>query len=670
MVSPSIPGRQADDEAGVALAAGPVVAAKAATAAKADSPPPPPKKKVANWWQFFRDTYLIFDRRTLGVARLFLGVFLIFDLLRRTPDWLDMFSDKGVLPAMVILNRPQANGFSILHGFTHAWELWALWGVIMFTYVMLLVGWRTKIWQVLALFWVTGMNGRVLLIENGGYVVHNLLLLWTMFLPLGDRFSVDSLRASMKRRREASEADLNDRTDIIEPYRLTQHTTIIGLILCFQVGAIYYFNVIHKTGPAWHNGTAVHFVMYVDRMVNPLVGFARTLIPFPLFLIMTKMVMTFEAAIPLCLFSPLAKPWARRAIIFMMILLHVGFGSTFVLGPFAWALCIFSTLLFTRDDWEVAYRTMRKPAREVTVLFDPSSAATLFFCRLLARMDRFELVWFDASPGIAHRFAVRDMAGKVHSGHQGVTAIVNALPSGAGFAFWFRLPLLRSLVDGVLSAMEGKLSNRFGMRVPRTLVLGADTSPARRHLGWVTSTFSQLLALAFFVGALNQAAVELWVIKRRWKVPQPEVTRVFSHKMRFLQGWFMFSPNPVMDDGTIIVDAVTKDGRHVDPFWRKVPNFDLTHAKSFGYNQIWSDYFNRMHLAGNRNYRDAMIEYMRRLPERTGNPNDELVSGEVYWVKDMNPKWRQRDSWNYQRELLFSWDDKGKRTDAKDKPDS
>jgi hypothetical protein len=75
-----------------------------------------------------------------------------------------------------------------------------------------------------------------------------------------------------------------------------------------------------------------------------------------------------------------------------------------------------------------------------------------------------------------------------------------------------------------------------------------------------------------------------------------------------------------------------------------------------------------MHLAGNRNYRDAMIDYMRRLPKRTGNPNDELVSGEVYWVKDMNPKWRTTKSWNYQRELLFSFDAEGKRTDAKDKP--
>jgi hypothetical protein len=114
-----------------------------------------------------------------------------------------------------------------------------------------------------------------------------------------------------------------------------------------------------------------------------------------------------------------------------------------------------------------------------------------------------------------------------------------------------------------------------------------------------------------------------------------------------------------MDDGTIVVEAVTKSGRSVDPFWNEAPNFDLIHVKSFRYNQIWSDYFNRMHFAQNRNYQDAMVDYMRRLPERTGDPSDELESGSVYWVSDMNPKWKTRTSWNEKRELLFTFGSEG-----------
>ena len=66
-----------------------------------------------------------------------------------------------------------------------------------------------------------------------------------------------------------------------------------------------------------------------------------------------------------------------------------------------------------------------------------------------------------------------------------------------------------------------------------------------------------------------------------------------------------------------------------------------------------------MHLGHNRAYRDAMVDYMRRLPERTGNPNDRIVSGEVYWIKDMNPKWGTRESYDQRKELLFTFDETG-----------
>src|SRR6476469_104393 len=81
------------------------------------------------------------------------------------------------------------------------------------TFFCLLIGYKTRAMQLLAIVLVTGMHGRLLLAENGSYTAQNLLLLWTCFLPLGDRFSLDAMLASMKRRREASSAELNDRSD-------------------------------------------------------------------------------------------------------------------------------------------------------------------------------------------------------------------------------------------------------------------------------------------------------------------------------------------------------------------------------------------------------------------------------------------------------------------------
>ncbi len=147
------------------------------------------------------------------------------------------------------------------------------------TFTCLLIGYRTRAAQLLALFLVTGMNIRVPAIENGGYVVQNILLTWTCFLPLGDRFSIDALLASLKRRREATEDELNDRSAVLSPEQQAPHVTLLGLVLIVQLSAIYFFNVIHKTGPAWKNGTAVHYVLYVDRMATPLIAQVRDHLP-------------------------------------------------------------------------------------------------------------------------------------------------------------------------------------------------------------------------------------------------------------------------------------------------------------------------------------------------------------------------------------------------------
>ncbi|WP_438026838.1 hypothetical protein [Sorangium sp. So ce233] len=618
---------------------------------------PAPRPPGPSMWDILRDSFFTFDRRTLGFTRILLGFFLIGDLFRRSWAWSDMFADIGVLPNHVNLWRPQGSGnFSLVNAFSTPGELWVLWVVIFATYVCLLIGWKTKLMQVLSLVFVTSMNGRVLLIENGGYVVHNLLLLWTCFLPMGDRFSLDALLASMKRSRERTAADLNDRTTIDDPLKPDSHVTVLGPVLLIQIAAIYFFNVVHKTGPAWKNGTAIHYVLYVDRMVTPIVADIREYAPKFLILFMTKMVIAFEAAIPVCLLSPVGRAWARRLTMVMMNVLHIGFGMTFVLGPFAWALCVMSTLLFGREDWEIAARTMRRGHRARVVLFDPRSPGAVLACRVLKRMDRFGLLAFEASSSAAHGLSVRRPDGALSAGADALADIVAAIPLGPAVAWAIRLPGVRGAVTAAMAAAHRRsLGRALGARIPERSEVAPPPAPLRLWGRTALGALREIGVLVMFVGAVNQAAVELWVIKNRWKVPHPEPTRVLAQKLRFLQGWFMFSPNPVMDDGTIVVDAVTVDGRHINPFTGEPPNFDLLHAKSFAYTQIWCDYFARIKLPANTAYRDAMKEYMYRYPERTGRPEDAIVSGDVYWVKDWNPKWGSTQSYGEEREKLFSF---------------
>lgn len=599
------------------------------------------------------ENYLTVDRRTLGFTRILLGFFLLTDLLRRTPAWLDMFSNEGVLPTHVNLFRPQAWGaFSLVNAFSTAPELWAFWAFAFITFFCLLIGYRTRLAQVLSLLIVTGMNGRVLLIENGGYVVQNLLLLWTVFLPLGDRFSVDGLLKSFRHVREHSLPDLNDRDALRNARPNNAHVTVVNLIILLQLSAIYYFNFIHKTGVPWRNGTGIHYVLYVDRMVTPLIGLVRDHVPGFVIYSLTYTVLAFELTLAMFLLSPLAKAWARRIAMFQIEVLHVGFGSTFVLGPFAWSLSVLATVLLGAEDWRIVTRAFKNPAREVTVRVGEGSGFLFSVGRLLRRLDGLEQVRFDAAP--AQRFLVRSADGRQHEGADALACIIEALPMGPWVSWMPRMarPLWNALFAerGIarVDAWLGWPSCAAAHDAPRE-------SPILRRMGTLRKIGIELASLVMFTGAVNQALVELWCVKNRVKVPQPEVTRVLAQKMRFLQGWFMFSPNPVMDDGTIIVDAVTVDGRHIDPFTLKVPDFDIGSVKSYGYTQIWSDYFNRMHLPQNAAYRDAMRDYIFRLPQRTGRPEDAIVSGEVFWVKDMNPRFGTHVSTGHQKESLFTF---------------
>lgn len=625
------------------------------------------------YWLIIRDVYFSVDRRTLGFSRILLGFLMVMDLFRRTPDWLAMFSNEGVLPSHLQLWRHSNWGlFSILTAFSTGPELWALWVVILCTFLCVLVGYKTRIAQVLALVFVSGMNARVLLIENGGYVVYNLLALWTCFLPMGDRFSVDALLASMRRRKEANADELNDRTDAVQARLEMPHVSLAMVAVLLQICAIYYFNVIHKTGAAWKNGTAVHYVLYVDRMVTPIVALVREHVPPVLIIVATKFVLMAEAGIPIALASPLGRTWARRIALVLMCLLHVGFGSTFVLGPFAWAMCLFSTLLITTDDWNVAVRTMRRTHRARVVLFDGASAGALWICRLLKRLDLYELLTFRDEEGLEGALAVeRPAAGtRVHRS-AALSEIIAALPLGPTVAWILRVPGISHLTDALWNGFAHRDATRmFGLRLPKVPSdpPSAEIAPLRQKTRRFVSVLRELAVVVMLIAAVNQALVELWCTKNLVRWPHPEPIRLLAQKFRFLQGWFMFSPGPVTDDGTIVVDAKTIDGRKIDPFTGHPPNWDIGKVKSYRYNQIWCDYFNRMKDPGNANFRDAMKDYLIRLPERTGHPEDAIVSGDVYWIRDMNPPFGKTESYKFEKQKLFSFDNPAARARATTAP--
>jgi hypothetical protein len=173
----------------------------------------------------------------------------------------------------------------------------------------------------------------------------------------------------------------------------------------------------------------------------------------------------------------------------------------------------------------------------------------------------------------------------------------------------------------------------------------------RRALGWTRE-----LALVYFaVCAIFQAIAENKAVPPWAKPPMTGFMQATIGYPRLYQGWGMFAPNPITDDGSITIDARTIDGRKIDPFTGKEPDLDLTDSDGLGLGQIPQDYFNRIRLDRNVAYRQGFQEYLRAWHLRTGKPEDELVAFDVYWVRCQCPPIGQKQPYANENLAIMSW---------------
>src|SRR6185503_16886557 len=112
------------------------------------------------------------------------------------------YTNDGIIPNHTLLWRPSWDHvFSLFYLASYWYEAAFGFVICLIVYLALLVGFRTKLAQVLGLICMLSLHGRTLLFDNGGDVVLGLLTLWTTFLPTGRFFSVDAVLA---RRRAAT----------------------------------------------------------------------------------------------------------------------------------------------------------------------------------------------------------------------------------------------------------------------------------------------------------------------------------------------------------------------------------------------------------------------------------------------------------------------------------
>lgn len=159
--------------------------------------------------------------------------------------------------------------------------------------------------------------------------------------------------------------------------------------------------------------------------------------------------------------------------------------------------------------------------------------------------------------------------------------------------------------------------------------------PRRSPFRWVTAPILAYL----FVVATSQVLIENPAVPKFMRLEQPEWIRASVMIFRLNQGWKMFAKDAPRDDMWVVIDAVTEDGRHIDPV-NEVASLHAdptlrTIPKRLGQNYYWCDYTVR--IKGFHAYHGALADWIFRHHERTGNENDRIVSFDAYAVTHLPP---------------------------------
>jgi hypothetical protein len=490
-------------------------------------------------WSAFRRLYMTLDRRVLGAVRIANGLVLLYDLIRRFRVREVYYSNAGILSNHYLLFQPEDRPqFSFLMPFSTPGEVTVAFLAIGFVYVCYTLGLFTRVMKVLALVCLTSLNARNLFAEDGGVSTLIALGLWSSFLPLGDRFSLDAVLAQA--RLTSVRARVAARRRLQKPV-----VSYAALALLLQIIVIYVLNASQKTGPSWRHGDAVHYVLWQLRINT---GFAWWLAhhePSWFSPLASRGTVIVESAIPLLLVYPYAR-WMRSVAFGLAVALHLGIAATMTLGPFSYAMI---ALVLSR----VPEEALEEAARRLPLA-------------LRRRVNRWRAL------------AVARLAPRVRRGAP-LKAAKRPFP-------WEKL-------------REGSVV---------VLMLALTTELARTNPGFPV------------------------------KLPQPEWLHTLIFYPRFTQRWLMFAPEAPKDDGTTVVDAVTADGRHLDPFTGAPPDFEALDKGPVPHPIEISDYLFQIHFDFNETYRRELSRFVEHWHERNGDgPNDRFVSYEAWWLGRTSP---------------------------------
>ncbi len=274
------------------------------------------------------------DTRSLAAYRIGMGLLLVADAVIRAPDVAIMLGPDGIFPLDAIFKHHSTATLWSL-AFLHDSSAWS--GAVValegLAGTALAVGWHTRIATFLGWVAIVSLIRRGSPAVNSGDVWLSCQMFWAMFLPLGERWSMDAVR-----RRATGSAK--------PPAAAAFSTATIAVVL--QLVAVYLGAGLSKCNADWFTGNALTHALSVHDHGTSF-GMFITSVPW-LTRPLQWIVVACEIGLPLMLLA-FPSPRVRIAMVAIFTLFHgaIWLGMTVGLFP---AVGIVAWLpLLPREFW-------------------------------------------------------------------------------------------------------------------------------------------------------------------------------------------------------------------------------------------------------------------------------------------------------------------------------
>ena len=271
------------------------------------------------------------DGRGLAVFRIAVGLFLLADVASRIPDLEAHYTDQGAMPrALVEAEHPPPVLFRAFFASGEAAPTAALLGLLAVASGFLTAGRFTRSATFVGWLLFCSLVARNPYVVNFGDRIFRVILLWSIFLPLGSFLSLDA-----------------QRRDRSPPLSVLSGGSAAYLI---QIITIYVYSGLLKSDPIWTEGQAVRVALLFDQLTRPL---GRALAEWPAVCeLLTYGTLFFELVIVLLVFLPFRTGFFRVLAVASAIAFHMGIALTMRIGHFPF-LCMAAWLpLLPPAFWE------------------------------------------------------------------------------------------------------------------------------------------------------------------------------------------------------------------------------------------------------------------------------------------------------------------------------